>query len=152
MALKDWTLPPLSQTPGDLRPALADARLAAVDHDRARRTLGICFTLPPEAGVEETTFLIEEPTHLELFAYLPPAAELNPDLPPEEALARAGVIARQGLITTLDPMRLPEGLVVVLASLHPTEDAVTLTAEGFGEDPDIIVWWELRASGIRLGG
>ncbi len=140
-----WTHPPLAETPGDLRPALAGARLAGVEHDRSCRLVRIRFELPPETGIREAAFRVEEATHLLAFAYLPPVAGLAEGLSPEEAVARATEIAHQGLVANLDPNT--PGLIVTHADLHTTQGAATLVLEGYGEDPDAVVWWRVEASG-----
>ena len=144
----DWTRPPLSGAPGNLGPALEKARLAGVENDRPRRRVVLRFELPPEAGPSAAAFAVEEATHLLAFAYLPPAAPLAEGLPPEEVVAQAVAWAHQGLVTTLNPDS--EGLIVTHAELHAAEGGVTLALEGYGEDPDAVVWWRLEAGGKSL--
>lgn len=71
-------------------------------------------------------------------------------MPEGDALAHVGDWARQGLIVGFDPNAAGTPLVVVRAALHPTEGAATLILEGYGEDADVLVWWELRASGRNV--
>lgn len=150
MAPKDWTQPPLVEAPGDLAPALAGARLVGLENDRARRTVTLRFALPPDAGTPEAVFRLEEATHLLGFAYLPPADPLPEDLSPEETVARMGDWARQGLVTTFDPTTATTPLVVARDFVHIAEETATLSVEGYGEDPDVLVWWEVRVAGASF--
>ena len=148
--MADWTQPPLAETPGDLGPALMDARLVAVENDRAGRTVRLIFELPEGSGLDSTTFIVQDATHLLTFVYLPPAVPLAEGLSPEEAMATVGDWARTGLVVSTDPLGLGTLLVVQRASLHVGEGFVTLAVEGYGEDPDALVWWEVRASGASV--
>ena len=139
----DWTQPPLSDAPADLGPILAGAALLAVDIDRPARTATLRFRLPPDAGTPEATFVVGRPPTSSPSPNLPPAVTL----PEGDPLALVGEWARQGLIATLDPADLPAGLFVEQARLHADEGSATLTVEGHGDDPDALVWWEVRASG-----
>lgn len=147
METRDWTQPPYAEAPGDLGPALAGARLEAVENDRSARIVRLTFALPLDAGTPEARFMVTDATHFLAFGYLPPAAPLGEGLAPEEAIAQVGDWARQGLVATLDIANAGTALVVTHARLHAMEDAATFTVEGYGEDPDVLVWWELRISG-----
>ena len=143
----DWTQPSFSETPGDLGPALRDARLVEVVNDRAARTIRLVLAPPLGAGTEEAVFDVQSATHLLSFAYLPPAGLLPTG---EEAVALVGDWAREGLVAPFDPAVPPTPLVVQIARLHATEGAMTLALEGYGEDADVLVWWEVRVSGARI--
>ena len=148
--MPDWTQPPLVETPGDLGPVLADARLVAVESDRASRSVRIRFDLPEGSGVASTTFVVKGASHLLTFAYLPPAAPLAEGLSSEEAMARVGDWARTGLVISADPLGFGTPLVVQCARLYAGEGFATMVVEGYGEDPDALVWWEVRASGASM--
>ena len=150
MDRKDWAAPPLVETPGSLGPALAGARLVAVEESAAERRIVVSFALAEGAGVDEATFTVEGATHRLGFAYLPPAAPLDAGLSPEEAMAAVGNWARTGRIVTGDPLGFGTACVVSRAALHVGEGFATLKVEGYGEDSDRLVWWELRVSGERV--
>ena len=139
----DWTQPPFVESPGDLGPALLNARLTSVENDRSGRRITLRFALPPDAGTPTAAFAITEATHLLAFAYIPPTEPL----PEEDALSHVGDWARQGLVSTFDPTTVATPLVVQRAFLHALDETVTLSVEGYGEDPDLLVWWEVRISG-----
>lgn len=147
MNASDWTQPPFHDKPGDLVSALLDARLVAVESDRPARRVTLRFRLPADAGTPEAVFVVESATHLLGTVYLPPAAPLSTELAPEEAMAAVGDWARQGLIVSADPLSFETPCVVQRAFLHTGEESATLVAEGYGDDPDLLVWWEVRASG-----
>lgn len=142
----DWTQPPTTESPGDLGPILREARLVALENDRATREVRLLFVLPSDAGTPETTFIVSETTHLLTFAYLPPAAPP----PSEDVIAAIGDWARQGLIQSVDPFAFGTPLVVARALLHALDGVATLTVEGHGGDADALVWWEVRASGAEV--
>jgi len=142
----DWTQPFSSETPGDLGSVLRNARLVALESDRSAREVRLRFALPPDAGTPEATFTLAEATHLLTFAYLPPT--FPP--PSEDVVAAIGDWARQGLVQSVDPFGFETPLVVARALLHVSEGTATLTVEGYGEDSNVLVWWEVRASGARI--
>lgn len=150
MGRDDWTLPAFSDAPADLRSILAGARLEAIDNDRAAREIRLRFTLPADAGTPDATFVVKVASHLMTFAYLPPAQPLTDGLPPEEAVAAVGDWARQGLIATADPLLFGTSAIVDRARLHVLDDRATLTLEGYGEEADRLVWWEIRVSGASV--
>ena len=143
----DWTQPPFADRPGNLAGALAGATLTHVENDRATRRVALRFDLAADAGTPEAHLVVTEATHLLAFAYLPPSEALPEGLSPEEAMAAVGDWARRGLVTMFDPVAAETPLVVARAFLHRSEAAATLSVEGYGEDPDRLVWWELRVSG-----
>lgn len=150
MRPNDWTAPPLVETPADLGPVLSEARLVAVEDDPGGRLLRLRFTLAAGSGVEAVAFEVEGVTHRLGFAYLPPSAPLAEGLSPEEAMAAVGDWARTGRIVTADPLGFGTERVVSRAALHAGEGFATLTAEGYGENADVLVWWEIRVSGARV--
>ena len=139
----DWTQPTFVESPGDLGPAILNATLHAVENDRSQRRITLRFALPPDAGATEASFVIEGATHLLSFAYLPPTTPL----PQEDALAHVGDWARRGLVASLDLATAGTPLIVQRAFLHASAESATLSVEGYREDPDVLVWWELRVSG-----
>lgn len=150
MSVPDWTQPPLYDGPGDLGPALLDSQLIAIESDRPGRQATLRFALPPDAGTPEATFVVEAATHLLGTVYLPPAIPLSEGLAPEEAMAAVGDWARQGMIVSGDPLSFGTPCVVQRAFLHVGEESATLVVEGYGDDPDALVWWEVRVSGRSI--
>ncbi len=146
----DWSQPSFADMPGDLGSALIESKLTAIESDRAARKVRLCFDLPPEAGTPEATFVAEAATHLLSFVYLPPHEPLHEGLSPEEAMASVGDWARRGLVVSADPLSFGTPLVIQRAFLHATDAGMTFTVEGYGEDAERLVWWEVRVAGATI--
>ena len=122
----------------------------ALDESPEARRIVLRFALAAGAGVDEATFTVEGATHRLGFVYLPPSVPLAPELSPEEAMAAVGDWARTGRFVTADPLDFGTPLVVSQAAIHTGEGFATLTMEGYGEDADVLVWWDVRVSGLRV--